>query len=65
MAKLKDKLVGLLSVKSIVTIILTIVFSYLSVTGVIGAENFMTVFGIVIAFYFAKDKPTETVKKEG
>lgn len=49
---MKDKLTKLLSVKSIVTILLTLVFCYLSVTGVVTAELFMTVFTVVIAFYF-------------
>lgn len=43
---------NLLKVKSIVTITLTIVFSYLAVTGVITGEQFMTIFSVVIAFYF-------------
>ena len=56
MAKIRDKIVGLLAVKSIVTIVLTLVFSYLAIIGRIDAQNFMTIFGIVITFYFAKDK---------
>ena len=52
----KDRLIkmitNLLKVKSIVTIMLTIVFSYLAITGVISGDEFMTVFSIVIAFYF-------------
>lgn len=52
----KDRLIkmitNLLKVKSIVTITLTIVFSYLAITGVISGDEFMTVFSIVIAFYF-------------
>lgn len=52
----KDRLIkmitNLLNVKSIVTITLTIVFSYLAITGVISGDEFMTVFSIVIAFYF-------------
>ena len=43
---------NLLKVKSIVTITLTIVFSYLAVTGVISGEQFMTIFSVVIALYF-------------
>ena len=49
---MKDRLIKLLSVKSIVTILLTLVFSYLSVIGQINQEQFMTVFTVVIAFYF-------------
>ena len=43
---------SLLTVKSIVTIILTIIFSYLSCAGVISGEQFLTIFTVVISFYF-------------
>lgn len=45
------RLGALLSVKSIVTLALTAVFAYLAVTGQI-AQDFMTVYAVVIAFYF-------------
>lgn len=43
---------NLLTVKSIVTIVLTVVFSYLSVVGRISGEQFLTIFSVVVAFYF-------------
>lgn len=49
---MKERLAKLLSIKSIVTILLTLVFSYLSVIQVISSELFMTIFTVVIAFYF-------------
>jgi hypothetical protein len=52
MQELIRRLNNLLTVKSIVTIILTIVFAYLSVTGNVTTEQFLTVFTVVIAFYF-------------
>ena len=42
----------LISIKSIVTLILTAVFAYLSVTGSISGEQFLTIFTVVISFYF-------------
>ena len=45
------RLGNLLSVKSIVTLVLTAVFAYLAVAGKI-AQDFMTVYAVVIAFYF-------------
>ena len=45
-------LASFLSVKSIVTIILTVVFSILSVSDRISGEQFLTIFSVVIAFYF-------------
>lgn len=59
---IKEKLAKLINVKSIVTFLLTLVFCYLSLTGFIAAEVFMTVFTTVIAFYFgtqAEKKKTE------
>lgn len=49
---MKERLVKLLCVKSIVTLILTIVFAYLCVIGIISGQDFLTVFTVVIAFYF-------------
>ena len=43
---------GLLTVKSIVTIILTMVFSVLSLYDRISGEQFLNIFSVVIAFYF-------------
>lgn len=49
---LKDAAINLLKVKSIVTVILTLVFAYLSIKGTISGEQFLTIFSVVIAFYF-------------
>lgn len=60
------KLAKLIDVKSIVTFVLTGVFAYLSIIGVISGEQFLTVFTMVISFYFGtqagkveKDKEKE------
>lgn len=47
----KKRLANLLTVKSLVTLILTGVFAFLAVTQQI-AQDFMTVYAVVIAFYF-------------
>lgn len=49
---MKEKLSKLLTIKSIVTILVTIVFCYLSIVQAISAELFMTVFTVIISFYF-------------
>ena len=58
--RVKNKLAKLIDVKSVVTIVMTVVFACLSLKGVISADQFITVFTTVIAFYFgtqhAKDK---------
>lgn len=53
-----ETLKKLLTIKSIVTLCLTVVFCVLSVTGVISGAEFLTVFATVIAFYFG----TQTTK---
>lgn len=49
---MKEKLIKLIDVKSIITITLTLIFSALSLTGKLTAEQFQTIFTTVIAFYF-------------
>lgn len=49
---MKERLSKLLTVKSIVTIALTGVFCYLSIIKAIPYDTFMTVFSVIIAFYF-------------
>ena len=49
---MKNKLIKLLNVKSIVTLILTVVFSVLTLTGKIDSQSFMTIFSVIISFYF-------------
>ena len=52
MELLKKRAANLLAVKSIVTVILTAVFAYLAIAGQVSTEQFLTVFTVVIAFYF-------------
>ena len=49
--KIVTRIANLLSVKSIVTIILTGVFAFMAVAGKI-SQDFMTIYAVVIAFYF-------------
>lgn len=49
---MKEKLEKLLTVKSIVTLILTAVFSIITIIGKISGEQFLVIFTTVIAFYF-------------
>jgi len=45
------RLGALMSVKSIVTLVLTAVFAYMACTGQI-SQDFMTIYAVIIAFYF-------------
>lgn len=43
---------NLLTVKSLVTVILTIVFSIITLKGMAVEESFKTIFTVIISFYF-------------
>ena len=60
------RLAALLSVKSIVTIILTCVFAYMAVLGKI-SQDFMTIYAVIIAFYFGtqSQKVQDAVDEKG
>ena len=49
--KIIKRLSALLSVKSLVTLVLTGVFAYMAVEGKI-SQDFMTIYAVIIAFYF-------------
>jgi hypothetical protein len=53
----------LLTVKSIVTLTLTAIFSILSVRGDISGEQFLTIFTTIIAFYFGVQFEKKNDKK--
>ncbi len=54
-----QRLARLLSVKSLVTVILTAVFAYLSIVGKVEPQQFMTIFTTIIAFYFGTQAKKE------
>lgn len=67
MKTIKEAAINLLKVKSIVTILTTVTFVYLAVTGQI-SQDFMVVYSVIIAFYFgtqAQKKADAQEKEEG
>lgn len=48
----KSRLSNLMTVKSVVTFALTAAFVYLSITGRVPIEQYMTIYTVVIGFYF-------------
>ena len=58
---MKEKLAKLISVKSIVTLALTGVFAYLAIEGGITGQEFLTIFTVIVSFYFG----TQYEKKNG
>ena len=62
MENLKKRLANLLTVKSIVTVALTAVFSVLALRGTISGTEFLTIFTVVIGFYFGTQRAKEDEK---
>lgn len=56
---MKSKLAKLIDVKSIMTLMLTLVFCVLALCGTISGEQFLTIFVTIVGFYFG----TQSMKK--
>lgn len=65
MELIRKRVANLLSVKSLVTLVLTAVFAYMAVTGNI-SQDFMTIYAVIIAFYFGtqSQKTQDVIDKE-
>lgn len=68
MKDLIKRITNLLSIKSIITLVLTGVFAYLSVIGLITPAEFLVIFTVIINSYFEaqrnKKTETENIEKE-
>jgi len=64
--KILKRLAALMSVKSLVTLVLTGVFAYMSVCGEI-SQDFMTIYAVIISFYFGmqSQKVQDVLDKNG
>lgn len=62
---MQQRLYKLLSVKSIMSIMMTAVFCYLAVIGNVSAEQFGTIFMGVVAFYFGTKNGKSEVTQNG
>lgn len=49
---MKKKIAKLIDVKSLVTLTLTVIFACLSVMGKVNSDQFITIFTVIISFYF-------------
>lgn len=59
MENLKKRVANLLAVKSLVTITLTVVFAVLALRESISGSEFLTIFTVVIGFYFGTQRVAE------
>ena len=66
MELIRKRLANLMSVKSLVTLVLTAVFAYMAVTGNI-SQDFMTIYAVIIAFYFGtqSQKTQDAIDSKG
>lgn len=58
------KIAKLAEVKSLVTLTLTGVFAYLSIAGVISGEQFLTIYSVIISFFFGVKFGKQEAKDE-
>lgn len=58
-----NKLSELLQIKKIIALLITVVFCVLSVKGTIGPEQFITVFSMVVSFYFGQSSARQAIKE--
>lgn len=61
---MKERINKLLTVKCIVTIALTAIFAVLAVRRDVSAEQFLTIFTVVIGFYFGTQHERAGKKEE-
>lgn len=59
MENLKKRLANLLTVKSLVTLVLTAIFAVLALRESISGSDFLTIFTVVIGFYFGTQRVSE------
>lgn len=52
-----------LQIKKIIALLLTIVFCYLAIANKVTAEQYLTVFSLVIAFYFGQSTARQAVNE--
>lgn len=61
---MKEKIAKLVNVKSIVTLAMTGIFAYLAVAGTVSGTEFLTVFTVIISFYFGTQAQKNADKGE-
>ena len=49
---MKERIAKLIDVKSLLTLVFAGVFSYLAITGKVSSQEFLTIFTVIISFYF-------------
>jgi len=58
--QLKENLAGLLKVKTIITLLIIVVFCYKTLAGIELTSEFVMIASAIVTYYFAKDKIVDT-----
>jgi hypothetical protein len=58
---MRERIAKLIDVKSLCTLTMVGVFAFLSITGKVSSDQFLTIFTVVVSFYFG----TQAGKKKG
>lgn len=61
---MKEAAVKLIKVKTLVTLVLTVVFAFLCCSGKIEPKDFITIFTVVISFYFGTQHEKTSITGE-
>ena len=59
--KILERIAKLIDVKSLMTLTLTGVFVYMAARGILDADKFLTIFTMIVSFYFG----TQSMKNGG
>lgn len=60
---LKEVLLNMLQIKKLIALLLTIVFCILSCSNKVSSTEFLSVFTLVIGFYFGQSSTRQTLKE--
>ena len=61
---MRERIAKLIDVKSLSTLTMVGVFAFLSITGKVSSDQFLTIFTVVVSFYFGTQVNKQTSKKE-
>jgi type IV secretory pathway VirB2 component (pilin) len=58
-----EKVKALIEVKKLIALLLTIVFCFLAITGKIEAKDYLTVFLMIISFYYGQSTSRQAISE--
>lgn len=58
-----EQLKNMLQIKKIIALLTTVVFCVLAIKGAISSSEFLTIFSMIIAFYFGQSSTRQAIKE--